>query len=164
MLCNIYQLDRTAVTDPYFVKWLFQTDEFIDDDPEKFDFDILVNNPSIGNFVYGYCLDDKLEGMVKIHDYGTFCSVSMLFVNSNSEDLGIGQKLLRFIIDKFGHKELALNVFTFNERAIHIYKKYGFLIASTFTCKDEHEAGLTISRFVGKEMYTMIRLLKEEVL
>jgi ribosomal protein S18 acetylase RimI-like enzyme len=157
---DIYALNRKDVTSPYFVKWLFQTDEFSGDDPEKFNFDILIHNPNDGNFVYGY-YTNNLDGIIRVQyrkdeDY---YAISMLFVNSKIQGSGIGQKLLKFAIDKFGDKKLKLNVFTFNKRAIHIYKKYGFQIEDTI--KVEAEPGED-PRFVGKKMYRMIRLGKQE--
>ena len=152
---DIYPLKRADVTSPYFVKWLFKTDEFCDDDPEKFDFDILVNNPAAGNFVYGYYVNN-LEGIIRVkyrkdEDY---YSITMLFVNAESEGSGIGQSLLKYAIDKFGHKEMRLNVFTFNKRAIHIYEKFGFGITNTITVKKEPGES---EKFVGKKMYEMVR-------
>lgn len=157
---HIYPLKRKDVTSPYFVKWLFQTDEFSDYDPEKFDYDILIHNPNVGNYAYGYYVNN-LEGIIRVRyrENEDYYGISMLFVNSNSEGSGIGQSLLKYAIDKFGHKELRLNVFTTNERAIHIYKKYGFEVADTITVKDE--PGVS-SKFVGKKMYKMVRLSKNK--
>ena len=150
---DIYPLNRTDVTNPYFVKWLFKTDEFCDNDLEKFDFNILTNGSNKGNHVYGYYLNN-LEGIIRIRDNKTFNSIAMLFVNEKSEGNGIGQILLKYAIEKYGDIDLKLNVFTHNKRAIHIYEKYGFKITDTYTVKEDIGES---NKFIGQTMYAMTR-------
>lgn len=154
---SIRPLMRDDVTNPYFVEWLFRSYEFSDDDPEKFDYDMLVNNDAIGNYAYGYFVNGKLEGIIKVkhrkpEDY---YAISMLFVNDEVESNGIGQTLMRYVINKFGDKEMRLNVFEFNSRAMHIYKKYGFDIASSGVAQPE--ANGDSNKLVGKKFYKMVR-------
>ena len=150
---DIRPLMRQDVTSPYFVKWLFKTDEFSDDEPEKFDFNILIDDPERGNHVYGYYVNN-LEGIIRIRDNKTFKSISMLFVNPESEGNGIGQTLLRYAIKKYGDDDLKLNVFAFNKRAIHIYEKHRFKITDTHTVQEEPGES---DKFVGKKMHAMTR-------
>lgn len=153
----IRPLMRDDVTNPYFVDWLFRSYEFSDDDPEKFDYDMLVNNDSMGNYVYGYFVNDKLEGIIKVkyrkpEDY---YAISMLFVNDKNESKGIGQSLMKYVIGKYGDKEMRLNVFEFNRRAIHIYKKYGFDVAASAVAKPEADGDT--NKLVGQKFYKMVR-------
>lgn len=52
--------------------------------------------------------------------------LSILFVNPKYEDYGIGSEILEFAIKRY-HID-ALTVRTTNKKAIHLYKKYGFVI------------------------------------
>lgn len=153
----IKPLTKNDVINSYFVNWLFKSYEFSDDDPEKFNFDIIVNDESIGNYVYGYFIDDKLEGIIKIkyRKDKDYYAISMLFVNKNNESKGIGQSLMKYAIDKYGNKEMRLNVFDFNDRAIHIYKKFGFEIKSTEIAQAESDGDS--NKLVGKKFYKMVR-------
>lgn len=142
----IRELSRGDVTNPYFVKWLFQEDEFKDDKPEEFNFDILIHNNQ-NNFVYGYFIDNKLEGFIRIHKINNnVFNISMLFVNKNMHNKGIGQSLFNFILQEFGKYKLLLSVFTWNKKAVYIYEKYGFKIITTKTTED------------GSKMYEMERM------
>lgn len=153
----IRPLMRDDVTNPYFVDWLFRSYEFSDDDPEKFDYDMLVNNDAMGNYVHGYFVNDKLEGIIKVkhrkpEDY---YAISMLFVNDQNESKGIGQSLMKYVISKYGDKEMRLNVFEYNSKALHIYKKYGFDVTASAVAKPE-ENGDT-NKLVGQKFYKMVR-------
>lgn len=153
----IRPLMRDDVTNPYFVNWLFRSYEFCDDNPEKFDYNMLVNNDAMGNYVYGYFVNDKLEGIIKVK-YRTpedYYAISMLFVNDQNESKGIGQALMKYVINKYGDKEMRLNVFEFNRRAMHIYKKYGFDVAASDVAKPEADGDT--NKLVGQKFYKMIR-------
>lgn len=153
----IRPLMRDDVTNPYFVDWLFRSYEFSDDDPEKFDYDMLVNNDAMGNYVHGYFVNDKLEGIIKVkyrkpEDY---YAISMLFVNDQKESKGIGQSLMKYAIRKYGDKEMRLNVFEYNSKAMHIYKKYGFDVAASDIAKPEADGDT--NKLVGQKFYKMVR-------
>lgn len=153
----IRPLMRDDVINPYFINWLFKSYEFSDDDPEKFDYDILVNNDDTGNYVHGYFVNDKLEGIIKVkyrkpEDY---YAISMLFVNDKNESKGIGQSLIKYAINKYGDKEMRLNVFEFNSKAMHIYKKYGFDVVSSDVAKPEADGDT--NKLVGQKFYKMVR-------
>lgn len=153
----IRPLMRDDVTNPYFVDWLFRSYEFSDDEPEKFDYDMLVNNDAMGNYVHGYFVNDNLEGIIKVkhrkpEDY---YAISMLFVNDQNESKGIGQSLMKYVISKYGDKEMRLNVFEYNTKAMHIYKKYGFDVTASAVAKPE-ENGDT-NKLVGQKFYKMVR-------
>lgn len=153
----IRPLMRDDVTNPYFVDWLFKSYEFSDDDPEKFDYDMLVNNDAMGNYVHGYFVNDKLEGIIKVkhrkpEDY---YAISMLFVNDQNESKGIGQSLMKYVISKYGDKEMRLNVFEYNSKAMHIYKKYGFDVTASAVAKPEADGDT--NKLVGQKFYKMVR-------
>ena len=146
---------REDYLNPEFVKWLlFKTEEFEDDEPETFDFSVFETNPTIRNYVYGYFIDNIMRGIIRIKGIKP-CIVDMLFVDPSFHNLGIGSKLLQFVIDQFGNKDIVLNVFTDNSIAIHIYKKFGFIIEETIDCSNEPECP---EEFKDRQQYRMRRI------
>ena len=149
---------REDYLNPEFVKWLlFKTEEFEDDEPETFDFSVFETNPTIRNYVYGYFINDIMRGFIRIRYKDTFnaYAISLLFVDTSFHNLGIGSKLLQFVIDQFGNKDIVLNVFTDNSIAIHIYKKFGFIIEETIDCSNEPECP---EEFKDRQQYRMRRI------
>lgn len=149
---------REDYLNPEFVKWLlFKTEEFEDDEPETFDFSVFETNPTIRNYVYGYFINDIMRGFIRIRYKDTFnaYAISLLFVDPSFHNLGIGSKLLQFVIDQFGNKDIVLNVFTDNSIAIHIYKKFGFIIEETIDCSNEPECP---EEFKDRQQYRMRRI------
>lgn len=70
-----------------------------------------------------------------VYDYGEYteenCKVylSRLIVKKEYRNQGIGQELLKYIINlcqEKGYHQITVGVDTDNENALHIYKKYGF--------------------------------------
>ena len=57
--------------------------------------------------------------------------LSFFITNSSIHNQGIGQSLLQSTLQKFTDKKIILCVYTDNEKAIYIYKKYGFVIIDT---------------------------------
>ena len=146
---------REDYLNPEFVKWLlFKTEEFEDDEPETFDFSVFETNPTIRNYVYGYFIDNIMRGIIRIKGIKP-CIVDMLFVDPSFHNLWIGSKLLQFVIDQFGNKDIVLNVFTDNSIAIHIYKKFGFIIEETIDCSNEPECP---EEFKDRQQYRMRRI------
>ena len=78
-----------------------------------------------GNFLYGYFIDDKLAGVIKIThtDNDDFYGLSEFIVYEEYQNKGIEMKLLQYVIDKYGKYDLILNVYTKNYKAIRLYKK-----------------------------------------
>lgn len=149
---------REDYLNPEFVKWLlFKTEEFEDDEPETFDFSVFETNPTIRNYVYGYFINDIMRGFIRIRYKDTFnaYAISLLFVDPSFHNLGIGSKLLQHAIDQFGNKDIVLNVFTDNSVAIHIYKKFGFIIEETIDCSNEPECP---EEFKDRQQYRMRRI------
>jgi ribosomal protein S18 acetylase RimI-like enzyme len=57
-------------------------------------------------------------------------TINYLFIHKDYQDRGIGSKLLKEVIkqtDKMGIMELHVGTEKENKRAIHLYKKHGFL-------------------------------------
>jgi ribosomal protein S18 acetylase RimI-like enzyme len=102
--------------------------EFID--PKDFPYNEITNGVD-GHMVYGCFVNGKLEGIIRVDDRGDEHEVSWLFVNKALQNDGIGQSLFSSVVDWFGDKDLVLYVYTDNDNAIHIYKKYGFKVTGT---------------------------------
>lgn len=127
---NIRSLNRKDVTSPYFIKWLFNEDQFKNDDQKEYDCEEIIYDDKTGNYSYGYFDDGKLEGTIRITytDGEDFYGLSFLYVNPEKWNQGIGKKLINFALNKYGNNKLVLNVIEKNEKAISIYNKFGFKI------------------------------------
>lgn len=153
---EIRMIDEKDYTNPDFLEWLYKLDEFQPEEQELV-FDMLHASTTHGNYVYGYFINDIMRGFIRIRYKDTFnaYAISLLFVDPSFHNLGIGSKLLQFIIDQFGNKDIVLNVFTDNSIAIHIYKKFGFIIEETIDCSNEPECP---EEFKDRQQYRMRRI------
>jgi ribosomal protein S18 acetylase RimI-like enzyme len=128
-------LTSKAVRDEYFVSWLYcQAKRDINNPPVDDDFFAsITHSPENGRHVYGYIIDGKVEGIIEVNEFdGNNCYICWFFVNKKKHNLGIGQKLFNFVLDKFNDRTFELDVRASNKRAIHIYRKYGFSVVDTF--------------------------------
>lgn len=150
---GIYSLDLSDVKNEYFIDWFFKMEEKNNDNKNNFNYNLLVDDPKYGIFCYGYFINE-LEGIVKVRYVNDedYYAISMLFVNKNRQGSGIGQKLLKYVINKFGHKTLKLNVFANNTVAIHIYEKFGFKIVDQFTYVFGED-----KQYIGSKIYKLAR-------
>lgn len=153
---EIRMIDEKDYTNPKFLEWLYKLDEFQPEEQELV-FNMLRTNTTHGNYVYGYFINDIMRGFIRIRYKDTFnaYAISLLFVDPSFHNLGIGSKLLQFVIDQFGNKDIVLNVFTDNSIAIHIYKKFGFIIEETIDCSNEPECP---EEFKDRQQYRMRRI------
>ena len=153
---EIRMIDEKDYTNPKFLEWLYKLDEFQPEEQELV-FDMLHTNTTHGNYVYGYFINGIMRGFIRIRYKDTFnaYAISLLFVDPSFHNLGIGSKLLQFVIDQFGNKDIVLNVFTDNSIAIHIYKKFGFIIEETIDCSNEPECP---EEFKDRQQYRMRRI------
>ena len=153
---EIRMIGEKDYTNPKFLEWLYKLDEFQPEEQELV-FNMLRTNTTHGNYVYGYFINDIMRGFIRIRYKDTFnaYAISLLFVDPSFHNLGIGSKLLQFVIDQFGNKDIVLNVFTDNSIAIHIYKKFGFIIEETIDCSNEPECP---EEFKDRQQYRMRRI------
>ena len=153
---EIRMIDEKDYTNPKFLEWLYKLDEFQPEEQELV-FDMLHASTTHGNYVYGYFINDIMRGFIRIRYKDTFnaYAISLLFVDPSFHNLGIGSKLLQHAIDQFGNKDIVLNVFTDNSIAIHIYKKFGFIIEETIDCSNEPECP---EEFKDRQQYRMRRI------
>lgn len=126
---NILQLDSKSIRDEYFITWLYNLAKHDLDDGF---YDAITHRPHKGCCVYGYYLNDKIEGIIEVADKGDCWGIYWFYVNPKKHNLGIGQKLFNFVIEKFPDRPLELTVKDNNTSAIHIYKKYGFQITGSY--------------------------------
>lgn len=152
----IRPLNKNDVTGSHFIDWFFKMDEFADDLPENFDYDILVHDSTMQNYCYGYFIDKKLEGIIRVRFNPTnnAYGVSMLFVNADNQHIGIGNSLMKHAVSLFGDHDMILRVFSFNTKALSLYQKYGFVKFQEDIYKDGPDSD---PKFVGKTMYLMKR-------
>ena len=153
---EIRMIDEKDYTNHKFLEWLYKLDEFQPEEQELV-FDMLHASTTHGNYVYGYFINDIMRGFIRIRYKDTFnaYAISLLFVDPSFHNLRIGSKLLQFVIDQFGNKDIVLNVFTDNSVAIHIYKKFGFIIEETIDCSNEPECP---EEFKDRQQYRMRRI------
>ena len=126
MLGTIREVAYEDVTNKHFINWFFALDDWVGNNPDKFPFYEIVHND--GFHVYGYFNGDKLNGIIRVDDYGDRYNISFFSVNKSLQHQGIGQRLFQAILSRFNDKAIILGVYTDNACAIHIYKKYGFRI------------------------------------
>jgi ribosomal protein S18 acetylase RimI-like enzyme len=131
---TILSLDSESVRDQYFITWLYSlAKDDLDDSTLDDDFyNAITHRPHRGYCVYGYYIDGKIEGIIEVADNGDSWGIYWFYVNPKKHNLGIGQKLFNFVIDKFPDRSLELTVKDNNTSAIHIYKKYGFQITESY--------------------------------
>lgn len=82
---------------------------------------------------------DKVIGMIGLHpQQGRRAHAGHIgmMVHDSYQDQGVGSKLMEAILDLaekwLNLKRIELIVHTDNQRAIHLYKKYGFVLEGTF--------------------------------
>jgi ribosomal protein S18 acetylase RimI-like enzyme len=128
---EIREVTYEDVTTEHFIQWFFEMEDWRDYTPDTFDFDEITHG-EYGNMVYGYFIDGKLDGIIRVNAVDTDeYEISWLFVNKAVQSQGIGQCLFSSVVHWFGDKNLVLYVYTDNDNAIHIYKKFGFEITGT---------------------------------
>jgi len=142
---SIREIVRDDLTSGHFATWFFKIDDFLGL-KDNFNFDMMIHKPDKKQYSYGYFSNNKLEGIIQlIYSIGfSRYHINMIYVNSSKQGLGIGQQLLKFVVDRFGHRTITIDPVVDNERAIHIYEKFGFRIIMT-TVDD------------GRKMYLMER-------
>ena len=149
-LSNIREVTHRDVTSGHFAYWFFKTLDFEDYSPRDFPFISITHSDEIN--VYGYFNGNKLDGIIRVDEYEDTYVLSFFYVNEAVQNQGIGQYLLRFVLDKFKDKNQSLYVYKDNARAIYIYKKYGFKIAG-----EGYDRGYR----PGALHYLMVRDIKE---
>jgi ribosomal protein S18 acetylase RimI-like enzyme len=68
-------------------------------------------------------------------------------VNKSKHNRGIGQKLFNYVLGKYHNRVLLLEVRASNDRAIHIYRKYGFEVTMSF---DSYINGCIVKQYKMK--------------
>ena len=80
--------------------------------------------------LYIACIDNKFVGCVALKkDDDEYCEVKRLYVRPGNRGKNIGKKLMEQVISdakEIGYKHIRLDTFPFMEKAIKIYKYYGF--------------------------------------
>lgn len=57
-------------------------------------------------------------------------STCQVCVKEEYQNKGIGSFLIKNILDIYGKQDIQLNVLANNDKAVHLYKKYGFIIVN----------------------------------
>jgi len=108
--------------------------------PREFNFKMITHCEN--KYVYGYFNGDEIDGIVCVDDEVDNYMLSFLITNSALYNQGIGQSLLQYIFQKFADKKITLCVYADNDKAIYIYKKYGFEIVDTGYGSGPHPSAL----------------------
>ena len=85
------------------------------------------NNPY--NRIIVYLIDDKVVGFINYYDIIDRLEIANFNVLDYFQNKGIGSKLIDYVIKKYQNKyqNITLEVRSDNEKAIHLYKKKGFI-------------------------------------
>ena len=136
---NIKTITQKDIKDAYFVGWitaLSDNDEisggFLLTNPQHNA--ALIHQPKNNNHGYGVWVDDKLEAVVRIDTTLKIKYLWSFFVNPSNQESRIGSLLMNYIISIFGNDPIRLDVHIDNDRAIRMYRGFGFEI--TYTNKD----------------------------
>ena len=90
----------------------------------------LKNNPFSHYLVY--IKDNKILGFINYYDIYDRVEIANFNVIEQYQNMGIGTKLIKRVIELSTNKEnITLEVRSDNDKAIHIYEKYGFIKKAT---------------------------------
>ena len=107
--------------------------------------------------VWGVVSDDEPVGVVGLKhiDYTTSEAEYFGFIGEKQEwGKGIGKQMLEFAIEQalmLGTKSLVLNVIPSNERAIRLYKSFGFSSDNLHNESNAHDRLLRMKKVLKKE-------------
>lgn len=83
---------------------------------------------SEADYVYGYYEDNNLLGFIHVSKSFEVVDIVNIVVDINSRKMGIGRKLIEFVIDSFSDiNSIMLEVRESNLNAISFYEKLGFI-------------------------------------
>ena len=108
--------------------------EFINESLKKINNNINLNNIISNPFlkIYVYELGKQKYGFIAFSKYYERLEIDYIFVKEEYRKMGIGSKLLEFIINENSDIEnITLEVKINNEAAIKLYKKMNFEIVAT---------------------------------
>lgn len=81
-------------------------------------------NPLAKHYVYE--IDDKIVGFISSYFDGEIIEILNFCVDNIFQSKGYGSKLLSAFFNQFEANSSILEVRSSNERAIHVYEKFGF--------------------------------------
>ena len=76
--------------------------------------------------IYVYEEDNKVLGFIHIEDHFEITDIINIAVDKDYQGIGIGKKLIQYVIDNTKADKLMLEVKANNESAINLYKSMGF--------------------------------------
>ena len=117
----IKQLPDSIINNKYFQKWFVQNEDF-SCNIDEFNFSVFNGFDKYGLFANG-----KIEAIIIFGLYHEdFIHIQGFYVNPSVHNKGYGQKLLSYVLNTYKDKEFRIEPYRDNQRAIHIYKKFGF--------------------------------------
>ena len=83
-----------------------------------------LNNPFAKHYVYE--IDEKIVGFISSYFDGEIIEILNFCVDNIFQSQGYGSKMLSAFFGQFEANSSILEVRVSNERAIHVYEKFGF--------------------------------------
>ena len=83
-----------------------------------------LNNPFAKHYVYE--IDEKIVGFISSYFDGEIIEILNFCVDNIFQSQGYGSKMLSAFFNQFEANSSILEVRVSNERAIHVYEKFGF--------------------------------------
>ena len=121
---------RKDIPSKHFIDWFFKHDDWWTGmNPQKFPYEVITTNDD--GTVFGFFWRDNLEGIIRADEFSDEYELSFFFVNKALQNRGIGRSLLNSALSFFDDKPHVLRVYTDNENAIRIYKKFDFKVIGT---------------------------------
>lgn len=90
------------------------------------EYDLYMQSP--GRKLYKYDLETEVAGCIGIELLGPKrCEIKHIAVSSNCRGIGIGSKMISFILEKYSVSFMSAET---DKDAVNFYRKYGFKITS----------------------------------
>ena len=115
-------------------------------------FDLSSLLASSNDYIYGYYIDNRLEGFIHISKSYEVIDIVNIVVDINKRKMGIGKALIDYVVNSFDDVlRLMLEVRSSNEAAIGLYKKCGFKVINIRKKYYGDEDAIIMERVISNE-------------
>ncbi|MFJ7971526.1 GNAT family N-acetyltransferase [Psychrobacillus sp. NPDC096389] len=109
---------------------------FYDMNSDREDLEEFLNPETRGNSTFAVTIDCNLIGFFIVNKVADMTFDIGLGMNPNLTGKGKGLEFLKagmdFLLSKYTAEKITLSVATFNQRAIKVYRRFGFIDVETF--------------------------------